>query len=310
MNYLRSLRCFLTARRLRLSLLGCLLICLCVAGWWRRVATPVSAATVFNTITVTTTVDENGTGGNCSLREAIRAANTNAAFGGCPAGSPGMDTIVFNLPFFVQPTINVGSGGAGPLPIITEPVVIDGSSAGRVELNGASAGTANNTFGLSLETGSDGSTIRSLVINRFRISSIGSGGGINLTSSGNTIQNCYIGTDAAGTGALPNESGVFVQGSNNTVGGTTAGAGNVISGNRWEGVMTVSSGTGNKLEGNYIGTNASGTAALPNWDAVRIEGQNNIVGGTAAGARNIISGNNSLGINITDTATGNKVEGN
>jgi len=54
-------------------------------------ATPARAAT----ITVTTTADEYGAGAGCSLREAIRAANSNAAFGGCSAGAAGADTIMF-----------------------------------------------------------------------------------------------------------------------------------------------------------------------------------------------------------------------
>jgi CSLREA domain-containing protein len=45
------------------------------------------------TITVTTTTDENNSDGDCSLREAIRAANTNQAVDACPAGSS-TDTIV------------------------------------------------------------------------------------------------------------------------------------------------------------------------------------------------------------------------
>ena len=45
------------------------------------------------TITVSTQVDEAGTGADCSLREAVQAANTNAAYGGCPAGASGEDNI-------------------------------------------------------------------------------------------------------------------------------------------------------------------------------------------------------------------------
>lgn len=45
------------------------------------------------TITVNTTTDENNTDGDCSLREAIIAANTDTAVDACPAGS-GADTIV------------------------------------------------------------------------------------------------------------------------------------------------------------------------------------------------------------------------
>jgi len=49
------------------------------------------------TINVTTTTDEYGAGGGCSLREAIEAANGNAAFGGCPAGDSA-STDVIRLP--------------------------------------------------------------------------------------------------------------------------------------------------------------------------------------------------------------------
>jgi len=72
----------------RRSLVGLVLAGLVVGlvlTWWSPVA---HAAT----ITVTTTVDELLTGGGCSLREAIRAANLDMAGGGCPAGS-GADTI-------------------------------------------------------------------------------------------------------------------------------------------------------------------------------------------------------------------------
>lgn len=45
------------------------------------------------TIRVTTTADQNGEGSKCALREAARAAQDDAAFGGCKAGS-GKDTIL------------------------------------------------------------------------------------------------------------------------------------------------------------------------------------------------------------------------
>ncbi|NOT60925.1 MAG: CSLREA domain-containing protein, partial [Acidobacteria bacterium] len=109
-------------------------------GSWRNDAAAtvnVPAAALFATITVNTTADENNVGAACSLREAIVAANTNAAFGGCTAGAAGLDTIQFNLGAGT-PTINVLSA----LPTITEPVTINGNTGGstRVELNGIGAG--------------------------------------------------------------------------------------------------------------------------------------------------------------------------
>jgi hypothetical protein len=151
--------------------------------------------------------------------------------------------------------------------------------------------------------------------------------------TGNLIQGNYIGLNAAGDDAIPNNgggvrissinSGVVV--SENVVGGTTAGAGNVISGNNADGIELSSfSGTGmNTVQGNFIGTNASGTSAIPNdFSGIQITGRTNLIGGTVAGARNVISGNGGdcggcggVGVSIIDNgngsnATGNLVQGN
>jgi titin len=128
----------------------------------------------------------------------------------------------------------------------------------------------------------------------------------------------YVGTDASGTAAVPNDlEGVVIafDASNNTVGGTAAGARNVIAGNAFGGVTLAFPGAaGNVVAGNYVGTDASGTAALGNIrDGVLIRdgAANNTVGGTAAGARNVIAGNTGAGVNITGTGTtGNVVAGN
>ena len=74
-----------------------------------------------------------------------------------------------------------------------------------------------------------------------------------------------IGTNAAGTAALPNViDGIFISGGvTNTIGGTTAVAANVISGNFSDGI-NINDGSGNLVEGNAIGTNAAGTAQLAN----------------------------------------------
>ena len=127
----------------------------------------------------------------------------------------------------------------------------------------------------------------------------------------------YIGTDVNGTAAIGNsQSGVSIAGADNIVGGTTAGAGNLISGNSQEGVeISTSDATGNKVEGNLIGTNAAGTSALANgFTGVTIlDASNNTVGGTTSSARNVISGNTQHGVLIqksSASATGNRVEGN
>src|SRR5262249_54327957 len=144
-------------------------------------------------------------------------------------------------------------------------------------------------------------------------------------ATGNLVQGNYIGTDS--TGALPLGNGCFgiffqMAPSRNTIGGTAAGAGNVISANAFRSGIVLTDGShDNLVQGHRIGTHAAGTAALGNGFAgVLIGGGsvNNTVGGTAAAARNLISGNgfNPLvgpgsGILITDPGTQNNlVQGN
>src|SRR5207237_417225 len=106
----------------------------------------------------------------------------------------------------------------------------------------------------------------------------------------------------------------------NTVGGTTALARSLVSGNRGDGVFIWQTGaSGNLVEGNFIGTDASGTAPLGNASGVNVtDAANNMIGGTALGARNVISANGfggafnpNAGVAIGGSgATGNHVEGN
>ena len=98
-------------------------------------------------------------------------------------------------------------------------------------------------------------------------------------------------------------------GSNNTIGGTIAGRGNLISGNEGSGINV--DGTGNLIAGNRIGTTLDGTASLGDEDGVYVTGSANTIGGTSAGARNLLSGNAGYGVFITGSlATGNVVAGN
>ena len=265
--------------------LFCTIIALSFVGWRTQ------ATTAFATLTVTNTND-NGAG---SLRAAITASNASVGT---------LDTIDFALGAGT-PTINLLSG----LPTITDPVIINGNTGGstRVELNGA--GAAGVVSGLTITAGN--STIAGLVINRF-----GNHGIHILTNGGNTIKNCYLGTDANGTAVRGNTfDGVAIEGPpNNTIGGTTAAERNVISGNNRHGVfILVATATGNKVTGNYIGTDATGTADLGNTlDGVVIQDvSSNTIGGTTAGERNVISGNDRYGVHVLGaTPTGNKVIGN
>jgi CSLREA domain-containing protein len=145
------------------------------------------------------------------------------------------------------------------------------------------------------------------------------GSGIDVVAgSANVILGNYIGTNAAGTAAVPNTlNGITISGGSATVGGNTSGAGNVISGNDGTsfpaGVgIYIIGGLGNQVQGNFIGTNAAGTGKIPNRYGIFIDGAaNNVIGGTTAAARNVISGNVVLGIAILNAgATNNVVQGN
>lgn len=241
---------------------------------------------------VVTNANDHGAG---SLRQAILDANA----------TQGADTITFNIPGAGVQTINLLIA----LPIITDPVVIDAttepgySGMPLVEVNGS---LLSNTSGLQVTAGN--STIRGLAINRFS-----GGAGILLsTNGGNTIQGNFIGIDATGNAAARNNNGISITAgsANNLIGGTTQAARNVISGNGFDGIAV--GGSGNQIQGNFIGTNSAGSAAIPNGtNGVNISGSpqftNNVVGGSASGAGNVISGN-PTGVFLL--APGNTVQGN
>ena len=184
------------------------------------------------------------------------------------------------------------------------------------------AALANGGDGVLILSGASANTIGGTVAGARNIISGNVTHGVEIDSpaTGNLVEANYIGTDITGTIALGNGvsggyAGVYVSGGGNTIGGTVSGAGNVIAGSGNYGIrFTTSAASGNLVEGNEIGTNAAGTAALPNANnGINIDGggSNNTIGGTAAGARNLISGNSISGVVISGSGTtGNLVEGN
>jgi hypothetical protein len=186
--------------------------------------------------------------------------------------------------------------------------VVAGNFIGT-DVNGVSA-VPNGRYGVSVS--GPNNTIGGTTIGAGNVISGNVSSGINLISgTNNLVAGNYIGTDTSGTSPLGNLDGVTVNTSNNTIGGITNQAANVISGNRRDGVLISSAGTGNRLLGNFIGTDASGTIALANMLGVFIsDGNNNTIGGTLPGAGNLISGNTTYGIEIFRTASANQVQGN
>jgi parallel beta-helix repeat protein len=245
-------------------------------AWLALFTIPAVAAT----FTVTTTNDS----GAGSFRQALLDAN----------GAAGLDTIEFSIPGAGVHTITLTS----LLPNISSPVFIDGYTqpGSGANSNAMSAGInavlqielTGTQVSLLFVAGSDGSTVRGLVINGSSNDKI-SGSVNNLTVAGN-----FLGTNAAGTAAasgLFGGFGVRIGGSatNATIGGPNAADRNLISGSS-QGSVTLPfpSTTGHLVQGNYLGTDVTGTAAL-NTAGSTTTGLQNIGGANVFG--NLVSGN-------------------
>ena len=194
------------------------------------------------------------------------------------------------------------------------------------DANGAAA-PGNHGHGVALIDGPSGNVVGGETSAARNIISGNAEHGVFMQGAGTTANEVvgnYIGTDV--TGALPVGNGAagisIIFGANlNLIGGNEPGARNLLSGNGWYGVQLQDPGTsGNRVQGNYIGTNANGTAAIPNAkDGVVIANgaSDNLIGGEAPGERNLISGNGEIGVNLSrdetypgDGAAANRVLGN
>jgi titin len=252
---------------------------------------------------VTNTLDS----GAGSLRDAILAANATPTTVYTPNG-----------PAFMGPNLiefSIGSGAktitpSTPLPWITNDyTLILGNTqpgfAGKplVQISGQSAQT------VGLDVDASNCVIQDVVVNRFDIQVLLQNG------QGNTVDGCYVGTDSTGSKAMPGSNGSIgvdiFNSSSNLIGGTSASARNIISGNysalsdfnRGDGILIDSSSNSNRIEGDYIGTDVTGTHALTNVvgglvgtqqeAGVLIKGgsENNTIGGSLAGQGNVISSN-------------------
>lgn len=257
----------------------------------------------------------------CTLRGALEQANHNCA--GAPTTST---TIDFAIPGSgvrtISPVNNPNAGTqshAAPLPGIVCPVTIDATTQGGlgyagpplVELDGSNATTAGQQGpGLGFGGNTSGSTIRGLVINRWLgpgLKLAGPGGG---TSYAFVVTGNYIGTDSTSQVALPNGSfdGIAVSGNASvTIGGTHPGDANVVSGSGGRGIaFGPGAASGSVVEGNFVGTDATGTLAVPNTsDGILLNGNSGArIGGTTPAAKNVISGNHGDGVDISGATVG------
>ena len=231
---------------------------------------------------------------HCSLREAFHEVNDGANAPvefDIPSSDSGFDGTVWTI----SPAV---------LPVLTEALHLDGTTqasnqgdtnpAGpEIVLDGSSAGSG--AHGIELDDVGK-SSVAGIVISNW------SGAGLRSSRSRQlTVQGCYLGTDHTGTTAAPNRKGIVLSGGHSHhIGGTGAGQGNVISGNLTNGIHL--SGTASaQVYGNKIGTDVTGMLAVRNVESgvlLNNGARYNNVGGGAAGAGNVISGNGDNGVLI------------
>ena len=183
---------------------------------------------------------------------------------------------------------------------------IEGNFIGT-NLTGTEAADGNGSWGVYVDgtgvvVGGSGAAARNV------ISGNGDGGIAATNGADSVISGNLIGTNAAGTAALPNSGGMELNGTDHA-----SVTGNVISGNEFHGIVIGNFAVSNFIQGNLIGTDAAGTAAVPNGQVGIYLSQttDNLIGGTAAGEGNVISGNGLSGVVLESTDTeGNSIVGN
>lgn len=268
-----------------------------------RLVHPLTGQAPANTFVVTKTTDsgDDTNPGTGTFRRALLDARN----------SPGLDAIVFDLPGSGVKTITLGNY----LPISTDNagVMIDGTASDdRIEID------FSNTSGhFGLHFMSSNNVVKGLTLNGlFDAAAIAFEGGRNNVAIGN-----YIGTNSAGTSAKPNHSAILLRNtSNNQIGGTNGvtpggactGDCNLLSGNRFHGIVLDNS-RNNRIVGNYIGVAKNGSSVLKNNDdgILIADSPNNTVGGPTPQERNVISGNHVIGVEIAlANSTNNLVQGN
>jgi titin len=203
---------------------------------------------------------------------------------------------------------NVISGNTNDGVLVTNASsTVQGNYIGLIIAGSAGVGNVNG-----VEVGVNNAIIGGATASARNVISGNSKDGVLIDSkiSGVSVMGNYIGTDSTGTKAVGNSVGVELTATGNTVGGTAAGARNVISGNAVDGVLIDSGVSGVTVQGNFIGLNASGTAAVGNSIGIAVEGSNNTLGGTSFSARNYISGNTGDGVLIDLGVTGVTLQGN
>ena len=269
------------------------------------------------TITVTSTGEEKQDDGLCTLLEALTNAQFDTlAYRDCLVAGDGADTIAFNIPAAQCPggvcTISMSS----TYPLVG-PLTIDGYTQPGASPNTLAVGTnavlrivlrrqgAGATTAIAVAV--DDVTVRGIAISDYSEIGIRIDGGARARIIG-----CFIGTDV--TGALDRAIGDGIWVTNPAtdvrIGGASPADRNLISGNNFFGIFI--QGPNAVIQGNAIGTNAAGTAGIPNGTGIGTgDGSvsNATIGGVSPGEGNVVAYNSNAGIDIYD-GVGNRILGN
>ena len=201
-------------------------------------------------------------------------------------------------------------------------IVLDVSGGNFIEGNYIGLNTdgtdslPNGEVGLAIFGGSAGNVIGGITPDMRNVISGNRWTGIAIATTvggGNIVLGNYIGTSADGTTALGNGgNGIFVDCPNDTIGGLIGGARNIISANVNPNIFISSNGLATVVQGNYVGTDVTGSIGLLNFsNGINIRSSNNIIGDASAIGRNVVSGNQQPDIYILGPGvSGNKVIGN
>ncbi|XZE19693.1 VCBS domain-containing protein [Pirellulaceae bacterium SH449] len=256
---------------------------------------------IWDATSINNTISGNYIGTNAAGTAAIGNTSGGFSFWGAGTGNLLVDNLISgNLGMGVY----VGNGSTGAL--------IRGNYIG-LDVSGTTA-LANGTDGIRISDAS-GTQIGNGTVAGRNVISGNSSRGIVIQGAGatlNVVQGNYIGTDATGMNAVGNAGAgiaVWFGAQYNTIGGSAAGAGNVISGNGNDGITISDAGTSNvTVQGNLIGVNATATAKLGNGaQGIWIGGgaASIVIGGAGAGAGNVIGGSAFAGIEVNGATTAN-----
>jgi len=296
-----------------------LAICLTIGAFAFTPTTPALAAG----ITVNTYTDENNTGANCSLREAITAANTNGTYGGCPAGSGAEDIITLPAGTYTL---------TGELPTVTSTITINGNGAATTIVQANAAQNTANYRVIAVDT-TGNLTINGLTIKHGKCSianqcsligaALGGGavsnvGTLTILNSAITNNNSYVGA-VYSNGTLTIKNTTFASNEGNFGGGiytASAAATTTISNSTFfgntasnQGGAIINSGTMTLVNNTFSANTSPLGAGVYNNASATLNMTNNILANSITGTDCYNNGGDTIATNVSNLIETNGATG-